>query len=32
VVAGEAGDAVDAGGVDGFGQGQIGQDDGEPAR
>jgi len=31
-VASEAGDAVDAGGFDGFGEGQIGQDGGEPAR
>jgi hypothetical protein len=31
-IASETGDAVDAGGFDGFGEGQIGQDGGEPAR
>jgi hypothetical protein len=31
-IAGETGDAVEARGLDGFGEGQIGQDGGEPAR
>jgi hypothetical protein len=31
-VAGEAGDAVDAGGFDGFGEGHCRRDGGEPAR